>query len=82
MLKAQVAFLDEIKQLHACWQGIAASDADDEAKVGSDEPVLGCSGATIGTLEVDALFAIGEAGSGGDALFDDLGQLTLFCSSE
>ncbi len=45
VLEAEVALLDEVEQLHARGQGVAAGDAHDEAQVGPDEAVLGRGGA-------------------------------------
>ena len=44
VLEAEVALLDEVEELHAGGQGVAAGDAHDEAEVGPDEPVLGLGG--------------------------------------
>ena len=44
VLEAEVALLDEVEQVHALGQGVAAGDADHEAEVGADEPVLGLGG--------------------------------------
>ena len=48
VLEAEVALLDEVQELHAGGQGVAAGDADDEAEVGPDEPVLGGGGGVDG----------------------------------
>ena len=47
VLEAEVALLDEVEQLHAGGQGVAAGDAHDEAEVGPDEPVLGPGGGAV-----------------------------------
>ena len=44
VLEAEVALLDQVEELHARGQRVAAGDADDEAQVGPDEPVLGGGG--------------------------------------
>src|SRR4051812_33926362 len=44
VLEAEVAFLDEVEQVHALGEGIPAGDADHEAKVGADEAILGLGG--------------------------------------
>gem|GEM_PF-6647649 len=80
MLETEVALLDQVEEFHARGQGIAASNADHEAKVGSDEPVLGhCGGADLAINLAAALAAFFDL-AGSDALFDDLGELALFGS--
>ncbi len=44
VLEAEVALLDEVEQVHALGEGVAASDADHESEVGADEPILGVGG--------------------------------------
>ena len=82
MLEAEVALLDEVEQLHAGGQGVAAGDAHDEAEVGPDEPVLGCGGLADGLVELTALLAIIFASTGFEALLDDLAELALFLGIE
>ena len=78
MLKAEVAFLDEVEQFHARRQGVAAGDAHDESQVGPDEPVLGRFGVADCSVEITTFFAGLLASSGLEALLDNLAQLALF----
>jgi hypothetical protein len=47
VLEAQVALLDEVEEIHALGQGVAAGDAHHEAQVGADEAVLGFGGGPV-----------------------------------
>ena len=78
MLEAKVSFLDEVEQLHAGRQRIAAGNGYDQAKVGADEPVLGHGSSADLTVELAAALAGFFYFASGDALFDDLGELALF----
>jgi hypothetical protein len=82
VLEAQVAFLDEIQELHAGGKGVAASHAHHEPQVGPDEPVLGGGRIADRTIELTALLAIFLAGLRLEALLDDLGELALFLGIE
>src|SRR6056297_163475 len=77
VLETQVARLDEVEQVHALGQGVAASDADHEAQVGADEPVLGLGGFGHLTLERHAALAVVELFLCLTASLDDARQLTL-----
>ena len=72
VLETEVAFLDEIEQLHAGRQGVAAGDAHDESQVGPDEPVLGRFGVADCSVEITTFFAGLLASSGLEALLDNL----------
>src|SRR4051812_30094360 len=63
VLEAEVPFLDEVEQLHAGGQGVAARDAHHEAQVGADEAVFGDGGIGDGTIDVAAGLAGCLAGS-------------------
>ena len=82
MLEAEVALLDEVEQVHALGQGVAAGDADDETEVGADEAVLGLGGGGHGLLEGDAALAVGELLGGLAACLDDARELPLVLGGE
>ena len=82
VLEAEVSFLDQVEQLHARGQWVAAGDADNESEVRSDEAVLGHGGGADLAIEFAAAFATLFDPASCDALFDDLGKLTLFGSVE
>ena len=50
VLQAEVAFLDEVEQLHAGRQGITAGHAHHQAQVGADEMLFGFGGLSDGTI--------------------------------
>ena len=77
VLEAEVALLDEVEQVHAPGQGVAAGDAHHEAQVGPDEPVLGRGGSGHVTAQLGAALAGIEPGTGRHALLDDLRELSL-----
>jgi hypothetical protein len=52
VLEAEVALLDEVEEVHALGRGVLAGDADHEAEVGPDEPVLGVGRCPDGTLQL------------------------------
>jgi len=82
MLETEVAFLDQIEQLHTGRHGVAPGHRHHEAKVGADEPVLGDRGVGDRTVEFGAGLAGLFTETGLVALLDDLGQLTLFFRGE
>ena len=77
VLESEVALLHQVEQVHPGWQRVAAGDADHEAKVGADEPVLGRGGPGHVAAQLCAPFAGVQTGAGGDALLDELGELAL-----
>ena len=77
VLEAQVAFLDEVEEIHALGEGIAASDAHHEAQVGANEAILGFSCLGDGGLQCCALLASGEAIGRFATCLDDAGELAL-----
>ena len=82
VLEAEVALLDEVEQLHAGRQRVAAGDAHDEAEVGPDEAVLG-RGALAGEAAVLGGVVAGvDGGAGLHARFDRLGELALLGGGE
>ena len=82
VLEAEVALLDEVEQVHALGQGVAAGDGHDQAQVGADEAVLGVGGGRHLGLEVGAALAVGEPLGGLAAGFDDARQLALVLGGE
>ena len=70
VLEAEVALLDEVEQLHARGQGVAAGDADDEAEVGPDEAVLGGVRHPHDLVEFGVVVAVGDPLGGGASGFD------------
>ena len=82
VLEAEVALLDEVEQVHALGERVAAGDGDHEAQVGADEAILGVGGGSDGGLQRGALLAVGEAFGGIAAGFDDARELALFLSVE
>ena len=72
----------EVQEIHARRQGVPAGDADDEAEVGPDEPVLGLRGGRGGPAQVGALLAGGEALSGLAPGLDDAREFFLLVGSE
>ena len=82
VLEAEVALLDQVQEVHAGRQGVPAGDADDEAEVGPDEPVLGVRGGRDGLAQLRALLAGLEPALGLAAGFDHAGQLLLLVSGE
>ena len=82
VLEAEVALLDEIEQLHARGQGVAAGHTHHEPQIGADETVLGGVGVADGAVDVAALLAGLLAGPGLESLLDHLGELTLFLGVE
>ncbi len=82
VLEAEVAFLDEVEEVHALGEGVPAGDGDDESEVGADEPVLGVRGVAHGHLQCGGLLAGGQLFGGLTACLDDAGQLALVFRSE
>ena len=77
MLEAEVALLDQVEQIHALGERVAAGDGDHEAEVGADEPVLRLGGFADLALEGDATLAGVELFLRLAAGFDDARQLAL-----
>ena len=83
VLEAEVALLDQVEQLHARGQRVAAGDADDEAEVGPDEAVLGRGGlASDGAAARRCRSPASMAARGRHARLDDLGELALLLGGE
>ena len=82
VLEAEVAFLDQIQQVHALGQGITTGDGDHQSEVGTDEAVLGAGGLGHCGLEGCALLALGEPLGRVAAGFDDARQFALLLSIE
>ena len=83
MLKAQVALLNQVEQFHARRQWVTACDADYEAQVGSDEPVLCNGGFADRTIKIAARLALFFLCACFSTALDDLGELALLlCSKE
>ncbi len=82
VLEAEVALLDEVEELHARGEGVAAGHAHDQAEVGPDEAVLGGVGGPDGLADLSALLAGLETLAGLDAGLDDLGELALLLGGE
>jgi hypothetical protein len=82
VLEPEVALLDEVEQVHALGQGVAAGDGDHEAQVGADEAVLGLRGrAHVGAQLRAALAGLDGLGGVAPAL-DGLGQVALVLCGE
>ncbi len=71
VLETQVALLDEVAEVHALGEGIAAGDRDHEPQVGADETILGLGATGHRSPQVRAALAVGEALGGRVAVFDD-----------
>jgi hypothetical protein len=88
VLQADVALLDEVEELHARGEGVAAGHADHEAEVGPDEPVLRLGGGLVGPAQlpdlggIEGIALLGETGTSRHALLYDLGQLPLLIGGE
>ena len=83
VLKAQVALLNQVEQFHARRQWVTACDADYEAQVGSDEPVLCNGGFADRTIKIAARLALFFLCACFSTALDDLGELALLlCSKE
>src|SRR5262245_57205446 len=83
VLEAEVALLHEVEEIHAGGEGIAAGDADDEAKVRPDEPVLGGVRHPHDLVELWVVVTGGDPLGGGASGFDGAGKLPLlFCVEE
>ena len=80
--RPEVALLDQVEQIHALGEGVAAGDADHEAEVGADEPVLRVGGRCNGSLQGGATLAAGELLGSLAAGLDDAGQFALVLSGE
>src|SRR4029450_11166641 len=64
VLEAQVAFLDQVEQLHGGGEGVAACDAHHQAEIRPDETVLGGGSGGYGLAQLAAPLARVEAGGG------------------
>ena len=82
VLEAEVALLDEVAEVHALGEGVAAGDADDEPQVGADEAVLGPGAGGDGPPQLGAALARLEALGRGAAVLDGAGQLLLLVRVE
>jgi hypothetical protein len=82
VLETEVAFLNEVAQIHPLGEGVAAGDGDDQPEVGADEAIFGRSGGTDFGVEGRVDRTIGELPGGLVALFDGAGKIALFNSVE
>ena len=60
VLETEVALLDEVAEVHALGEGVAAGDADDQPQVGADEAVLGPGAGRDGAPQLGAALAVGR----------------------
>ena len=74
VLEAEVALLHEIEEIHAGGKGVAAGNADDEAEVRPDEPVLGGVRHPHDLVEFGVVVAVGDPLGGGASGFDRAGK--------
>jgi hypothetical protein len=70
--------LNEIEEFHTRGQGIAASNAHDQAEVGTNETILRYRCSTDFRLQGDRSLAVLEACRGSNAFLDGLRKFTLF----
>ena len=56
--RPEVALLDEVAEVHALGEGVAAGDADHQPEVGADEAVLGPGAGADGTPQLGAALAV------------------------
>jgi hypothetical protein len=82
VLETQVAFLNQVAQIHPLGEGVAAGDGDDQPEVGADEAIFGRSGGTDFGVEGRISRTVGELPRGLVALFDGAGKIALFNSVE
>jgi hypothetical protein len=82
VLEAEVAFLDQVEQIHSLREGVAACNGHDETQVGADEAILGLGRCGHLGLQVGAALAVGEQFSRFAALLDDARELALVLSCE
>ena len=82
VLQAEVALLDQVQQLHARRERVAAGDADHEAEVGPDEPVLRCVGSGDGAADLTAVLTGLTSAACRHPGLDELGELALLLGGE
>jgi hypothetical protein len=82
VLETEVAFLNQVAQIHPLGEGVAAGDGDDQPEVGADEAIFGRSGGTDFGVEGRIGRTVGELPRGLVALFDGAGKIALFNSVE
>jgi hypothetical protein len=82
VLETEVAFLNEVAQIHPLRERIATGDGDDQPEVGADEAIFGRSGGTDFGMEGRIDRTIGELPGGLVALLDGTGKIALFNSVE
>jgi hypothetical protein len=82
VLETQVAFLDQVEQLHRGGDGVAPGDADHQPKAGTDETVLGTACLRHGGVQMAAALPGIESTLGFAPGLDRLRQLPLLIGTE